>query len=161
MVLTIRPPSPADAAALADLHVQTWRETYTHLLPEGYFDEAFVQGRHEMWGRLAGTDREDLTVRLAELDGVLVGLAMSGPPQGDDPPRDRQLYFIYVAASAHGTGAGQALLDAVLGDGPALLWVADGNPRAIAFYRRNGFAFDGVEQLDPGAPAITDLRMVR
>lgn len=161
MVLTIRTPSPTDAAALADLHVQTWRETYTHLLPENYFDEAFVQGRHEMWSRLTNTPREDLTVRLAELDGVLVGFAMSGRPLGDDPPRDRQLYFIYVAASAHGTGAGQALLEAVLGDGPALLWVAKQNPRAIAFYRRNGFAFDGVEQLDPGAPAITDLRMVR
>ncbi|WP_394278265.1 GNAT family N-acetyltransferase [Microbacterium sp.] len=161
MVLTIRTPSPTDAAALADLHVQTWRETYTHLLPENYFDEAFVQGRHEMWKRLTTTPREDLTVRLAELDGVLVGFAMSGRPLGDDPPRDRQLYFIYVAASAHGTGAGQALLEAVLGDGPALLWVAEQNPRAFAFYRRNGFAFDGVEQLDPGAPAITDLRMVR
>ncbi|GAB2694391.1 ribosomal protein S18 acetylase RimI-like enzyme [Microbacterium marinum] len=161
MALTIRTPSSADATALADLHVQTWRETYTHLLPEGYFDEAFIRGRHEMWARLTGDAREDLTVRLAEVDGVLVGLAMSGPPQGDDPPRDRQLYFIYVAASAHGTGAGQALLEAVLGDAPALLWVAKQNPRAIAFYRRNGFAFDGVEQLDPGAPAITDLRMVR
>jgi len=161
MGLTIRTPSPTDAAALADLHVQTWRETYTPLLPEGYFDESFVQGRHEMWGRLTTTPREDLTIRLAELDGVLVGFAMTGRPLGDDPPRDRQLYFIYVAASAHGTGAGQALLEGVLGDGPAVLWVAEQNPRAIAFYQRNGFAFDGVEQLDPGAPAITDLRMVR
>ena len=70
MVLTIRTPSPTDAAALADLHVQTWRETYTHLLPENYFDEAFVQGRHEMWSRLTNTPREDLTVRLAELDSL-------------------------------------------------------------------------------------------
>lgn len=42
-----------------------------------------------------------------------------------------------------------------------MLWVAKDNPRAVAFYRRNGFDFDGVEQRDPGAPKITDARMVR
>jgi len=31
----------------------------------------------------------------------------------------------------------------------------------VAFYRRNGFAFDGTEQKDPGAPGIVDARMVR
>ena len=35
------------------------------------------------------------------------------------------------------------------------------NPRAIAFYRRNGFELDGAEQIDPGAPLITDARMAR
>lgn len=40
-------------------------------------------------------------------------------------------------------------------------WVAKENPRAIAFYRRNGFELDGAEQTDPGAPSITDARMVR
>jgi ribosomal protein S18 acetylase RimI-like enzyme len=56
---------------------------------------------------------------------------------------------------------GQALLDATLGTDPAMLWVAKENPRAIAFYRRNGFRFDGAEQIDPHAPRITDARMVR
>jgi len=53
------------------------------------------------------------------------------------------------------------LLDAALGDQPALLWVAEQNPRAIAFYQRNGFSFDGQVLDDPTAPLITDLRMVR
>lgn len=42
-----------------------------------------------------------------------------------------------------------------------MLWVALENPRAIAFYRRNGFEFDGAEETDPAAPAIIDARMVR
>lgn len=56
---------------------------------------------------------------------------------------------------------GQALLDETLGDGPAMLWVAKENPRATAFYLRNGFRFDGVEQIDPHGPSITDARMLR
>lgn len=41
---------------------------------------------------------------------------------------------------------GQALLDAAIGDAGAFLWVAADNPRAHAFYRRNGFAADGEAQ---------------
>lgn len=33
MPFTIRTPGPADADRIAELHVETWRETYTHLLP--------------------------------------------------------------------------------------------------------------------------------
>lgn len=81
--------------------------------------------------------------------------------EGEKPPRDRQLYAIYVSASHYGAGVGQALLDEALPGGPAILWVAKQNTRATAFYRRNGFRFDGTEQSDPYAPAITDARMVR
>jgi ribosomal protein S18 acetylase RimI-like enzyme len=71
------------------------------------------------------------------------------------------VFGIYVAAAHHGTGVGQSLLDATAGDGPAMLWVAKDNPRAVAFYRRNGFEFDGAEQADPGAAGMTGARMVR
>ena len=55
----------------------------------------------------------------------------------------------------------QSQFDAVIPAGPAVLWVAKENPRAIAFYRRSGFAFDGAEQTDPGTPGIVEARMVR
>ncbi len=41
------------------------------------------------------------------------------------------------------TGAGQLLLDAAIGAGDAYLWMMDDNPRAEAFYLRNGFVRDG------------------
>lgn len=154
----------SDAAAIADLHVSTWREAYAHLLPENYFSQEYIDGRHAMWNRALTHPRDDMTVRIAEIDGDVVGFAWAGPgigPEGDEPPRDRQLYAIYVAAARYGTGAGQALLDETIGTGPAMLWVAKENPRATAFYIRNGFRFDGVEQTDPHAPSITDARMIR
>lgn len=164
MTFVVRAPSQADAPEIAELHVSTWREAYAHLLPQGFFDEAHVRGRHEMWARMLADPRPEWAIRVAERDGEIIGFAFVGPSIGSDAeklPRERQLYMIYVAAAHHGTGEGQALLDAVLGDAPAMLWVAKENPRAIAFYRRNGFELDGAEQTDPGAPLITDARMVR
>lgn len=164
MSFRLRAPEQADAGEIADLHVATWRETYARLLPDGFFDDAYVQGRHRMWQRLLEKRSDEWRIRIAEDDGRIIGLTAAGPsaPAADEQvPRDRQLYMLYVLAAHHGGGAGQALLDAVLDGEPAVLWVAKENPRAIAFYRRNGFKFDGPEQTYPGVPALVDARMVR
>lgn len=164
MTFTIREPQPHDAATIADLHVATWKEAYAHLLSDDYFSEEYVEGRHRMWHDLLARTRDDMTVRVAERDGSIIGFALTGSssgPEADEAPRDRMLHAIYVLSAHYGTGAGQALLDAALGDAPAMLWVAKENPRAIAFYLRNGFQFDGVEQTDPHTPMITEARMLR
>lgn len=164
MAFTIREPRPVDASELAHLHVATWKEAYSDLLPADYFSEQYVEGRHRMWHHVLTHPRDDMTVRVAETGGTIIGFAWVGPGEGlngEKPPRDRLLYAIYVLAAHYGTGAGQALLDETLGTDPAMLWVAKENPRATAFYLRNGFHFDGAEQIDPHAPLITDARMVR
>jgi GNAT superfamily N-acetyltransferase len=116
--------------------------------------------RAEGWRRILQDGRTDAFV--AELDGAVVGWATAGPGRDDDPPRPRELEGIYVLASAHGTGAGQLLLDAAIADSLAYLWVLDGNARAEAFYRRNGFARDGATSahLIAGTPLPT-VRLTR
>jgi hypothetical protein len=62
-------------------------------------------------------------------------------------------------AADHGTGAGSALLEAVVDpEESAALWVADPNPRAQAFYRKHGFVADGAAQVEDG---MREIRMVR
>lgn len=164
MAFTIRGSELADAPVIADLHVATWKESYAHLLPADYFSQEHVNGRHRMWHHVLTERRDAMVIRVAEVDGAIVGFAWVGPGEGlngEEPPRERLLYAIYVLASQYGAGVGQALLDETLGTGPAMLWVAKENPRATAFYLRNGFHFDGTEQTDPHAPLITDARMVR
>ncbi|MFV0374850.1 GNAT family N-acetyltransferase [Microbacterium sp.] len=164
MAFLIRAPRPEEADTLAELHVATWREAYGDLLPEGYLSPAHIAGRHRMWAELVANPRGDVTARIAVSGDSILGFALAGPAEGvngEAPPRDLQLYSIYTLAAHHGVGAGQALLDAVLGGRPAMLWVASQNARAIAFYQRNDFRFDGVELEDPDAPLITDARMVR
>ncbi|MDQ0742715.1 GNAT superfamily N-acetyltransferase [Clavibacter sp. B3I6] len=159
---TVRPAVPDDADGIAEVHVRAWRETYAHLLPASYLDGLDVTTRAEQW-------RRTLTEGLAEalpfvaLDGDrIVGFTLAGPARDEDPPRPFQLYAINVVASAHGSGAGQALLDAAVVDAPAYLWAADDNPRAESFYRRNRFARDGAEerQTFQGAEMVT-VRNVR
>jgi ribosomal protein S18 acetylase RimI-like enzyme len=164
MTFAVRPPCIADAPEVAELHVSTWREAYSHLLPDTFFSEEYVAGRHKMWEHVLSHPTDGVVVRVAESEGKIIGFAWVGPGtgrEGEEPPRVRQLYAIYVAATHYGSGAAQALLDQALGDSGAMLWVAKENPRATAFYLRNGFHFDGTEQIDSSAPAMTAARMVR
>jgi GNAT superfamily N-acetyltransferase len=98
-------------------------------------------------------------VAVAERDDELVGIAMSGPPEDVTAAWTRQLYVLYVHATDHGTGAGRALLAAVIDSAePTALWVADPNPRAQAFYRKHGFVADGPARFEDG---VREIRMVR
>lgn len=138
----IRKPCAGEEQALAELHVECWRQTYSRLLPPGYFSQDLVVQRLSMWQTIVGA-RAELPIAVAERDGVLIGFALAGAPTCPNPPRPLKLYNLYLHADHHGCGAGQALLDAVIGEQPAFLWVAQDNPRAQAFYARNRFQADG------------------
>jgi GNAT superfamily N-acetyltransferase len=124
-------------------------------------DPGFPAARERMWTRaLTGERYRQNRVAVAERDEELVGIAMSGPPEDVTATWARQLYVLYVYAADHGTGAGRALLEAVIAPTEsAALWVADPNPRAQAFYRKHGFAPDGTAQ-EP-EDGVREIRMVR
>jgi L-amino acid N-acyltransferase YncA len=158
--VTVRPAVDADAPGIAAVHVQAWREAYAHLLPAAFLASLDPVARTTRWRRIIADP--DVTVVTAEQDGSVVGWATAGPGREEHPVRDRELEGIYVLAAVYGSGAGQLLLDAALGDAPAYLWVADDNPRAQAFYRRNGFDRDGTTKTERlGDHALLAARMVR
>jgi ribosomal protein S18 acetylase RimI-like enzyme len=159
MSFVIRRAEATDAAALANVNLVGWRETYSPLLSPavvaGFSEEALLQ----KWER--GLANELAGTVVAEVEGEVRGYAAAGPGFMRENPRDLQLYMIYQLASEHGSGSGRAMLEAVIGDRPAFLWVARDNPRAIAFYRRNGFETDGTEDVYEQWENLPEIRMVR
>lgn len=158
----IRPATIDDADALGALHMACWREAYGELLSAEFFERATPESSAGRWRvtipRLAS---DGGLLLLAEEGGELVGFACSGPGRGEGAPRELELYAIYVRASAYGSGVGQRLLDATIDDRPASLWVLERNPRARAFYERNGFAHDGTTERLPDFEDQIELRYVR
>ena len=64
-------------------------------------------------GRVIDGRYRENRVAVAERDGELIGIAMSGPPL-DAGAWARQLYVLYVRAAEHGMGAGPTLLEIVV-----------------------------------------------
>jgi ribosomal protein S18 acetylase RimI-like enzyme len=159
--ITVRPARLDDVAGMARVIVQSWRETYRGVVPDRVLDDRGFQAARERFWTAALTDERyrENRIAVAERDGEVVGVAMSGPIDQPDAAWRRHLYVLYVVAAEHGSGAGAALLDAVVdADEAVALWVADPNPRAQAFYRKHGFVADGTVQVDDG---IREIRMVR
>lgn len=159
--MTVRPARVEDAAEMAGVNVQCWRETYRGLMPDEVLDDPGLPEARERFWTVALTDERyrQNRVGVAERDGRLIGIAMSGPPLDADATWTRQLYVLYVCADYLGTGAGPALLQAVADPAQSTaLWVADPNPRAQAFYRKHGFIADGTSQVEFG---VREIRMVR
>lgn len=156
-----------DVDGIARVHVDAWRETYTGMVPERYFSDAAYRQRQAMWTRYLAMNPRPGGLTVAVEGERIVGFSNAGPARGPDvekghtPARPLHLYSIYLLAAEHGKGVGSALLHAAIGHEPAQLWVAAGNDRAIAFYRRHGFMPDGVEVTDPDLERLVELRMVR
>jgi GNAT superfamily N-acetyltransferase len=151
----IRLAVPADAQALTELHLDCWDDAYTGLVPQEILDSrrADVPARVERWREIVSTGH----TRVAELDGRLIGFVNAGA--GTEPlDLEVQLYALYVRAAWWGTGIGHALFATAVGDRTAYLWVLEGNDRAIRFYERHGFRFDGTANHEPEG---RHLRMVR
>lgn len=162
--LSIRPAVPEDAPGIARVHVQAWRESYAHLVPAATLAGLDQGARESMWRTLLTAGAPDAWVACAGAGTCpeIIGWASASGGRDADGPRPLELEGIYVLASHYGSGAGQMLLEAAAGGQPAYLWVAADNPRALSFYRRNGFSPDGATTTAElaGCP-VPILRMVR
>ena len=157
--LVVRAAGVEDASEIARVHIESWRETYSALVEPGELDDLSQDRRAERWATNLATGT---AAWVAEADGAVIGFAGIGGGDHKEQPRALELGALYVLAEHHGTGAGQALLDAAIGDSPAFLFVADRNPRATRFYQRNRFVFDGVTENHPLVRTpVLSRRMVR
>ena len=133
-----------------------WREAYADLADPVRLGRFLsdVEGNVARWRQRLDSPA---VVRVAVAAGQVVGFATVRPAYDETPAH---LAAIYTRGTYWGTGLGQLLLDATLGDEPATLRVFRDNTRARRFYARNGFVPDGTEVEEPRLGAI-EIGMVR
>jgi GNAT superfamily N-acetyltransferase len=143
----LRRARPADAAAIAEVHVRTWQVAYEHVFGAEQLAAIDLDARTRRWqGWL--DDGEHAFVALD--GGRIVAFAWVGT--SSEAPDKGELYAIYVLPSAWGSSAGTELMQAALealrelGFGEATLWVLADNPRARRFYEREGWVLDGARR---------------
>lgn len=136
---------PDDAHQIARVHVQAWQETYAHLIPPAALARLDIERRAARWAEIIDQGTTEVWVAKTATS-TAVGWATTSRHANPEAPRPLELEGLYVLAAHHGTGIGQQLLDTALKGEPAFLRMAADNPRADAFYRRNGFLPDGTCQ---------------
>ena len=145
---TIRRALLADAGAIADVHVETWRNTYAGILPDSYLVDMSPKNHASLWTRLLRREPASELILVADDAAAgIVGFVSAGHARKAGLPRrspyDAEVYTLYVTPDHQGTGLGRALLDAVFaglvgrGHRTAIVWVLEANP-ARFFLRGHG-----------------------
>lgn len=166
--VTLRRASQEDAAALGALHVASWHETYTGILPAEMLAGLSVDARTAMWSKVLGSPNEFgcAAVFVAENTGRFIGFGSCGQ-QRDDTLTNKgfsgEFSAIYVLRSHQGRGIGRSIFAAMsnelsaVGHAAACLWVLRQNAPARTFYEKlGGIIVD--EKIDerPDATLIED-----
>ena len=158
MDLTIKQmETPEEIEGKSLVHWQTWREAYDDLLP-AEFQETITLERCRLFSQ------KYLENTLIAMDGVKVVGFISYGNFRDETIQAGEIFALYVLKDYYGKGVSEKLMHAAFAAldhfSEIYLWVLKDNKRAIAFYQKMGFTFDGQEKiLELGKP-IKEKRMV-
>lgn len=140
------------------VHYKSWHETYG-----GLVDETYMRGVTLEKCRQIARQWPENTI-IAKDGERVVGFAGCGAYRDETLPGHGEVFALYVLRECQGRKAGYELMNAALERLCAFqkiaVWVLKGNDRAIRFYERYGFRFDGAEaEIMLGTPS-TELRMI-
>jgi GNAT superfamily N-acetyltransferase len=161
-MVTIRAATAEDASAIAHVHVESWKSTYTGIVPDAYLAGLDEVLRSKLW-------HEFLTggalILVAELDGTVAGFAHGGTNREGTEQCDAELYSIYLLRRSQGRGTGTALLKAMAGAlvdrgfGGMAVWVLERNPSRL-FYEKTGAHLETTKVIDIGGAKLMEARYV-
>lgn len=163
---TIREAGEADASALALIGAATFLETFAGILDgDAIVGHCAAQHVADAY-RAYLTDGARAWIAEAQPGGAPIGFALIGKPDlAAAREGDIELKRIYSLSRFHGTGLGAGLmrqaLDAASHYRRLLLGVYAGNHRALAFYRKQGFADIATRQFNVGGKLYDDLVLAR
>lgn len=145
MEISVREAVPADAAALARVHVDTWRTAYAGILPDEFLAGLSYLNSESNWSQALTAIRPGESVLVAETAaGAIVGFANGAPERESDPLFRGEIYSIYLLAAYQRMGVGRRLFTALAqrlrqdGLESFLLWVLKDNLPARRFYEALG-----------------------
>ena len=142
----------------AYVHYKSWHETYKDLVDAEYMEGVTL----EKCTTIAHKWPENILV--AKDGDKVIGFVGYGAYRDDTLPGHGEVFAIYVLEEYHGLKVGYALMNAALNKladyNKIAVWVLKGNDKAIRFYERYGYKFDGTEaEIKLGTPK-TEQRMI-
>ena len=158
--MPLRDAAPADAEALAEVHVASWKAAYRGLMPDAFLDGLAPADRLDRWRKRFAEPGTRILVW--EEGGRITGFCFGGSSRDQDtgPCRCGEIYAIYLRPEAWGRSIGRALYEAAIEDlrsrgfQELTLWVLRGNRRARDFYERMGMTLDGADKVKTMPPGI-------
>jgi ribosomal protein S18 acetylase RimI-like enzyme len=161
----IRKATVEDAEALGRIHSHTWQAAYAGIIPDEFLIQLAPESRAAFFKQklLEPAVPGKLSENFIALDqDTPVGLlALHTAPDIDVAPGTGSIAALYVLPQHQGRGFGRSLMDYGVkrlketGHTGVILWVLEQNTRAIRFYERYGYVYDGTsKEIVLGKPLV-------
>ena len=155
IIKTMETPEEIEGKSL--VHWQTWREAYDDLLPAD-FQETMTLEKCRFFSQKYPENT------LIAMDGKKVVGFISYGNNRDETIQAGEIIALYVLKDYYGKGVSKQLMHAAFVAldqfSEIYLWVLKDNKRAIAFYQKMGFTFDGQEKILKLGKPVKELRMM-
>ena len=149
--------TPEEIEGKSLVHWQTWREAYDDLLPAD-FQETMTLEKCRFFSQKYPENT------LIAMDGKKVVGFISYGNYRDETIQAGEIIALYVLKDYYGKGVSEQLIHAAFVAlnqfSEIYLWVLKENKRAIAFYQKMGFTFDGQEKILKLGKPVKELRMM-
>ena len=141
----------------AYVHWKAWQEAYIGIVDQSYLDTLTLEKCEEIAYKWPDN------IYVAKDGEKVVGFVGYGECRNEDLSGAGEIFAIYILKEYYGTGVGKALMEKgleILNNPLIAVWVLKDNARAIRFYEKCGFRFDGTEkEIYLGTPVI-EARMI-
>ncbi len=140
-----------DAKGIAEVHVQSWQETYKGIVDQAYLDNLKVEERYRRWkAGLASKSDSEPTYVAESNEGRIIGFASFGPERTKKYGVDGELYAIYLLENYKGRKVGTALFQAGINElvktySSILVWVLAENKSKLFYEKFHPEKADEVE----------------
>lgn len=136
----IRRAEVGDALGIARVHIESWKETYTGIISQGYLESLKVEDRIGLWEKsLSQTSQVSPVFVALNTENKIVGFASYGKERTGKFTADGELYAIYILKKYQREKLGLKLLQAGVNElleqnyTSMLVWVLEEN-KSRKFY---------------------------
>ena len=161
--MRIREALPTDSAAIAKVHVDSWRSTYRGIISDEVLAGLSYPDRERLWDGSLTTHRSSNFIYVAEADdGPVVGFAAAGKERTGRTDFQGEIFAIYLLKDYHGRGWGKQLFLAAAerlaleGFKGLMLWVLAANPTR-GFYEALAGRLLGEQPIQIGSDSLVEV----
>jgi GNAT superfamily N-acetyltransferase len=140
----IRMARPADAADIAHVYVESWRDTYAGILPDSGLVRLSKVDQAASWSRaIKNSNLRNPVLVASDTKSNIYGFVSAGPTREKSLPYEGEVYALYVAPGWTGQGIGAGLLASTFrlfakgGADGMIIWALADNPSRF-FYEAMG-----------------------
>lgn len=165
-MIKVRYATSDDFQILGKIHAASWKTAYKNIIPTEILDNITAEKRAAYFKKaLEEGFEEDAIIYEDDTPLGLICIGKARDKELDDSYGE--IGGLYLMPEAFGKGIGSALIQWGIkelnsrGYEKVILWVLEDNSRAIKFYEKHGFIFDGtIKKINIGKP-LNECRYVK